>query len=100
MKKVLYSILLVVFGVGGWFLGMWCQKFLYIDTCMDIGGAMNDSDYSSICVIETQRVDTNPTREDGVYFCDEKGNKFISKEEARKHGLQDSEFGATFCQEF
>jgi hypothetical protein len=29
--------------------------------------------------------------------CDEKGNKYISAEKARKSGLSDAEFGATYC---
>jgi hypothetical protein len=35
-----------------------------------------------------------------TYLCDEKGNKFISEDEAKKHWLEDSQFGATFCQYF
>ena len=95
MKKMSLIIYIVIL-VAAFFGGRWWQQFIYTDLCLDMGGGTNPNNYP-ICVLEVHAPDRNPTRSDGIYFCDEKGNKFISKEEARKHGLQDSEFGATFC---
>ena len=39
-------------------------------------------------------------KDEKIYFCDENGNKFVSEEEAKKFGLKDTEFGATYCPEY
>ena len=83
------------------YAGMKWENFQYTDLCLDMGGGRNPGDYG-ICVIEkklNEGIENNPNLKDGVYYCDELGNKFVSPEEARKHGLSDSEFGATFCSE-
>ncbi len=83
------------------YAGIKLEDFQYTDLCLDMGGGRNPGDYE-ICVIEKnldESIKDNPNLKDSVYYCDELGNKFVSPEEARKHGLNDSEFGATFCSE-
>ena len=81
-------------------VGKWLQRVDIGSKCLDIGGKMNLEKGYPLCIIEKHIYERNFARQDGIYFCDEKGNKFISEEEARKHGLTNSEFGATFCHEY
>jgi hypothetical protein len=39
-------------------------------------------------------------KEERILICDEFGNKYQSEEEAKKAGLKDAQFGATYCQYF
>jgi hypothetical protein len=93
MKKIILILASFVF-VGGvsFYLGGKCYEFNYNDVCLDMGGGKFPGEYP-ICVLEKKVSD------DVVYFCDEFGNKFVSEEEARRYGLSDPEFGATYCPE-
>ena len=93
------TLLLVVIFILAFAGGMWWQKQKYLDICLDLGGGMNPGNYP-ICVIERNNFTSKQNLEDGVYYCDEVGNRFVSENEARKHGLKDSEFGATFCLDY
>ncbi len=95
IKYTRYASCIFIVVLAFWLSAKW-YNFKYTDTCLNAGGGVNPGGYP-ICVIERVVIDKNPTRTDGIYFCDGVGNKFISEDEARAHGLKDSEFGATFC---
>jgi hypothetical protein len=101
MKKISVLLMGVIFLVIGFFGGYKYFQFNYKDKCLDLGGGQNPKDYP-ICVVEKKvaekKSNIQEKKNEKVYFCDEKGNKFISEEEAKKHGLEEAQFGATFCQ--
>ncbi len=51
MKRIFSLIIGIVFLGAAFTAGMWWQKQLYLDICLDLGGGMNPGDYP-ICVIE------------------------------------------------
>jgi hypothetical protein len=83
LKRVpLYILSCIIFLFVGFFVGYKYSQFDYKDKCLDLGGGQNP-EHHSICVIKEETVvarDDNTT-----YLCDEKGNKFISEDEAKKH---------------
>jgi hypothetical protein len=100
MKKISVLLMGVIFLVIGFFGGYKYFQFNYKDKCLDLGGGQNPGNYP-ICIVEGKITEVPDIKEEEnrqIYFCDEKGNKFISEEEARKHGLKDAQFGATYCQ--
>ena len=93
MKKINAILIGLLFLLIGVFIGYKYFQLNYQDKCLDLGGGQNPGNYP-ICVVEKE------AGEISKYFCDENGNKFVSEDEARKHGLDDAQFGATFCQYF
>ncbi len=91
----------IVFLLTGFFGGYKYFQFDYRDKCLDLGGGQNPGNYP-ICVVEKKvaekKSNTQEKKNEKVYFCDEKGNKFISEDEARKCGLEDVQFGTAYCQ--
>lgn len=49
---------------------------------------------------ETEAVATGETAEDTIEICDEDGNRYASDEEAKAAGLDEAQYGATYCQYF
>ncbi len=94
MKKRAILIFIFFSFVLSFFAGVKWSEFNYDDICLDMGGGKKPGNYP-ICVIEKEIT----KKDDTIYFCDEFGNKFVSEDEARRCGLSDAEFGATYCLE-
>ncbi|MBT8428087.1 MAG: hypothetical protein KJO02_08675 [Erythrobacter sp.] len=49
---------------------------------------------------EAEAVTTEEATEDTIVICDEDGNRYASDEEAKAAGLDEAQYGATYCQYF
>ena len=49
---------------------------------------------------EAEVVTVEQAAEDNVEICDEDGNRYASDEEAKAAGLDEAQYGATYCQYF
>lgn len=125
--NMLFGTIILVLGFWG---GMAWEKFQYEDWCLDMGGGKNPGNYKYCVVqvpmdnegkiIENNSevmipVESNNGIGDGaesldellkkdskkeIEVCDENLNKYKTQEDAEKAGLEDGEFGATYCPEY
>ncbi len=83
-KFIKFLFPIIVAALAFW-AGMWWQRQVYIDTCLDMGGGWNPDGYP-ICVLEkiVERPATAPTdSKNQVYDCDGKAKvtaNFIGSE--------------------
>ena len=49
---------------------------------------------------DAEAATTEEPAEDTIVICDEDGNRYASEEEAKAAGLDEAQYGATYCQYF
>ncbi|QZD93178.1 hypothetical protein K3162_03875 [Qipengyuania xiapuensis] len=49
---------------------------------------------------EAETATSEASAEDTIVICDEDGNRYASEEEAKAAGLDEAQYGATYCQYF
>ncbi|MBX7492619.1 hypothetical protein K3163_05295 [Qipengyuania sp. 1NDW9] len=49
---------------------------------------------------EAETATSEAVAEDTIVICDEDGNRYASEEQAKAAGLEEAQYGATYCQYF